>query len=66
VQSQWGTSTKLEVATVRAQARDALLKLGWTPAIARAAIEAACARVGADLSIESLLREAVRHCPRPK
>jgi hypothetical protein len=58
-------SSKLEIATTRAQARDALVKLGWTSAVARAAVEAASACVGADASVEVLLREAVRRCPLP-
>ena len=48
---------------VRAQARDALVGLGWRPAIARAAVDEAWFHVGPDVAIEPLIREALRRCP---
>ena len=55
---------RLDDAVVIAQARDALVGLGWKPAIARAAVEEARAHVGAP-GVEALIREALRRCPRP-
>ena len=45
------------------QARDALVGLGWKPAIARAAVEEAWFHVGPDAAVERLIREALRRCP---
>jgi hypothetical protein len=50
---------------LRTQARDALVGLGWKIAIASSAVDEAWARLGADASIEMLIREALRRCPRP-
>jgi len=47
------------------QARDALVGLGWKAAIARAAVDEAYAHVGATSTIEVVIREALRRCPRP-
>ena len=49
----------------RTQARDALAGLGWKISIARAAVDEACAHVGTEASIDVLIREALRRCPRP-
>jgi hypothetical protein len=48
---------------VRAQGRDALVGLGWKPAIARAAVDEAWTHVGSDVALEPLIREALRRCP---
>jgi hypothetical protein len=45
------------------QARDALVGLGWRPAIARAAVDEAWFHVGPDAAVELLIREALRRCP---
>ena len=45
------------------QARDALVGLGWKPAIARAAVEEAWVHMGPDVALERLIREALRRCP---
>jgi hypothetical protein len=45
------------------QARDALVGLGWKPAIARAAVDEAWFHVGPDAAVELLIREALRRCP---
>jgi len=58
-------ATKLDMAMLRAQARDALVALGWKPAIARAAVDDAASHMGHDASLEQLIREALRRCPRP-
>ena len=47
------------------QARDALVQLGWKPAIAQAAITAAWAALGNETTLESLIFEALRRCPQP-
>jgi hypothetical protein len=43
--------SKLDVAILRTQARAALAGLGWRPAIAHAAVDAAVAAHGADLTL---------------
>jgi hypothetical protein len=55
----------LDATIVRAQARDALVGLGWRPAIARTAVDEAWFHVGPVVAVEMLIREALRHCPRP-
>ncbi|MBA3503439.1 MAG: hypothetical protein H0T65_23965 [Deltaproteobacteria bacterium] len=59
------TTSPLDEAIVRTQARDALVGLGWKSHIARAAVEEAISHVGSELSLEGLIREALRRCPRP-
>jgi len=49
-------------AILRAQTRDALVGMGWKPAIARDAVDAAASHVGRDVPIEAWIREALRHC----
>ena len=56
-------TTTLET-VIRTQARDALVGLGWKPAIACAAIDGAAADLGAP-TLEELIREALRRCPKP-
>ena len=56
---------RLDAAVLRAQAKDALVGLGWKPGIARIAVEEASAQVGRDPTIAALIREALRRCPRP-
>ncbi len=58
-------TSKLQSAITRTYAKDALVKLGWKPAIARAATEAALAALGADASLDQIIREALRRCPKP-
>lgn len=53
-------------ATLRTQARDALVGLGWKPNIASTAVEAARASGFASASLEILIREALRRCPMPQ
>ena len=57
--------SKLSVATLRTQARDALVGLGWKIAIAGSAVDEALAQVGSKASIDALIREALRRCPKP-
>jgi Holliday junction resolvasome RuvABC DNA-binding subunit len=56
--------TQLDMAVRRAQTKDALVGLGWKPAIARAAVAAAWATVGSRATLEQLIVEALRQCPR--
>lgn len=56
---------KLDATIVRTQARDALVGLGWKPAIARAAVDEAWSHVGPAVAVEHLIREALRRCPKP-
>jgi hypothetical protein len=58
-------TSKLDVAVLRTQAKAALTGLGWKPAIAHAAVAAAVA-MGADMTLESLIFDALRRCPAPK
>ncbi len=44
---------------------DALVGLGWKPAIATAAVAAASMALGAEATLECLILEALRRCPRP-
>ncbi len=58
-------ATRVDAAEVRAQAREALVALGWKAGIARTAVDAACAHVGGAQEIEVVIREALRRCPVP-
>jgi Holliday junction resolvasome RuvABC DNA-binding subunit len=55
----------LERAVYRTQARDALVGLGWQAGIARQAVDGACHAVGGQATLEQLIIEALRRCPRP-
>ena len=57
--------TQLDVAVRRAQTKGALIALGWKPAIASAAVATALATVGSHATLDQLIREALRQCPRP-
>ena len=57
--------TNLDRVTQRVQLRRALVDLGFRASEAAAAIEAAYGSAIADASLEIMLREALRHCPRP-
>ena len=50
----------------RAQATDALTRMGFKQHVARDAITAALAEVGEDLPLEQLVFQSLRRCPRPK
>jgi len=56
---------RFDTAVMQTQARDALVGLGWKPGIARTAVEEACAHVGTGVTIDVLIREALRRCPKP-
>ena len=57
---------KLDAAIVRTQAKAALTGLGWKPAIAHAAVNAASAHEGEEVTLEQLIHAALRRCPMPK
>ncbi|HEX7843841.1 MAG TPA: HNH endonuclease signature motif containing protein [Kofleriaceae bacterium] len=59
-------TSKLDVAIVRAQAKAALIGLGWKPAIAHAAVATAAAAGGTEMALERLIFEALRRCPAPR
>jgi Holliday junction resolvasome RuvABC DNA-binding subunit len=58
--------TKLDAVILRTQARAALTGLGWKPAIAHAAVDAAAAAQGPETTLERLIFESLRRCPAPK
>jgi hypothetical protein len=60
------TVSKLDAAILCTQARAALTGLGWKPAIARAAVDAAAAALGPEVTLERLIFESLRQCPAPK
>ena len=57
--------TTFALAAMRTQARDALVGLGWKISIASAAVDNALAHIDSDATIDVLIREALRRCPRP-
>lgn len=58
--------SRLDAAIWRTQARAALTGLGWKPAIAHAAVDAAWAAQGPETTLERLIFESLRRCPAPK
>jgi hypothetical protein len=61
-----GGSRRLDAAILRTQAKAALTGLGWKPAIAHAAVASAAEAQRADVTLERLIFEALRRCPKPK
>lgn len=57
--------SKLDMAVLRAQTKQALVGMGWKAAIAEAAIAEALAALGPAVPLERLIFEALRRCPRP-
>ena len=56
--------TKLDMAVLRTEAKDALVDSGWTPTIARAAVAAAADALGASATLDRLIFESFRRCPK--
>ena len=62
---------RLGVATLRVDAKSALVNMGWKAHVASAAVDEALARIGGGASasagaeIAEVIREALRRCPRP-
>jgi Holliday junction resolvasome RuvABC DNA-binding subunit len=59
-----GTPTKLDAAILGTQAKEALVGLGWKPAMAQAASAAAAEALGTGATLERLIFEALRRCPK--
>ena len=57
--------SRLDAAVLRTQAKQALVGMGWKPAIASPAVAAASAALGAGAALEQLIFEALRQCRRP-
>jgi hypothetical protein len=58
--------SRFEAAILHTQARSALTGLGWKPAIAHAAVDAAAAALGLEVTLERLIFESLRRCPVSK
>jgi hypothetical protein len=58
-----GAASRLDAAILRTQAKAALTGLGWKAAIAHAAVGAALAAEGAEITLERLIFESLRQCP---
>jgi hypothetical protein len=58
-------ASRLDTTILHTQAKAALTGLGWKPAIAHAAVTAAATALGSDVTLERLVFEALRQCPRP-
>jgi hypothetical protein len=54
---------RLDATAQRVQIRGALVRAGWKPAIASAAVDRALTHVGPGAPDEAILREALRRCP---
>jgi Holliday junction resolvasome RuvABC DNA-binding subunit len=59
-------SRRLDTAILRAQAKTALTGLGWKPAIAHAAVDAAMAARSTEMTLERLIPAALRQCLTPR
>ncbi len=59
-----GAPIKLDAAILGTQAKEALVSLGWKPAMAQAASAAAAAALGTGATLERLIFEALRRCPK--
>jgi Holliday junction resolvasome RuvABC DNA-binding subunit len=66
VSAHVGAAGRLDAAILHTQAKAALTGLGWKPALAHAAVDAAAAAQGPDVTLERLIFEALRRCPVPK
>jgi len=58
-------ASTLDAAVLRVQGKQALVGLGWKPAIAEPAVSAALAALGPAVRVEQLIAEALRRCQRP-
>jgi hypothetical protein len=57
---------KLATAVLRTQAKEALSGLGRKPALAVRAVNAAINALGSDASLERVIFESLKRCPRPE
>jgi hypothetical protein len=60
-----GVPAGLELAVLRVQAKEALTGLGWKARIAHVAVAGAAEALGEGVTLEQLVLEALRRCPRP-
>lgn len=51
-------------AVLRTEAKEALVDSGWAPSIARAAVAVAADALGAEVTLERLIFESFRRCPK--
>jgi hypothetical protein len=58
-------ANQVDTVILHTQAKSALTGLGWKPAIAHAAVTAAAAATESDVTLEQLIRESLRQCPKP-
>lgn len=63
-QPQLVEGSAFDCAANRAQARDALVGLGWRAGVARTAVDEAISHVGDAAPLDKLIFEALRRCPR--
>ncbi len=59
-------SAAFEAVVIRNDANKALVQLGFKRHEVRAALDAACAGLGPDATLEQVVIQALRHCPRPR
>lgn len=64
-QSHVEPTSALAASVTRTQAKDALVQLGWKPKIAVAAVASAASALGEGATLERLIFEVLRRCPRP-
>lgn len=58
-------SSRYTAVVLRTEAIATIRGLGWSPAIAKAVVDAAIADLGASASIEEVVRSAIQRTPRP-
>ena len=58
--------TKFELVRLATEAKQALVTSGFSKTEARDAVEAAAAQLGPTLTLEALIFEALRRCPKPR
>jgi hypothetical protein len=59
------TSPRYAATVARIEAMSAIRNLGWPPAVAKAAVDAACADLGEAATTEEVVRAAIKRTPRP-
>jgi hypothetical protein len=60
-----GAAAKLDGGELCTEAKAALTQMGWKSALAQAAVHRAVSTLGASATLESVIVEALRRCPRP-
>ncbi len=59
----WRAEANDDVVSLRKDTKTALEQMGWKPAIANAAANAAVAALGGETTLERMIAEALRRCP---